>query len=66
MRILIILVTMLIRLAVMPWYLQAYLNLAPRKLSRLKKEAGRIKDEDAQKLVRALAIEDRLFILPII
>ncbi|XP_074603085.1 transmembrane protein 161-like emei [Brevipalpus obovatus] len=56
MRIFVILSTMLIRLAVMPWYLQSYLNLAPRKLARLKKEAGRVKDEEVQKLISGVFV----------
>lgn len=50
-RLSLIVIVMLIRVAVMPWYLQAYLNLAPKKLSRLRKESGRTKTDEIQKIV---------------
>lgn len=50
-RIAVILSIMIFRLILMPKYLQAYLNLAPRKLSKLTRESGKIKTEVIQRTV---------------
>ncbi|RWS11469.1 transmembrane protein 161B-like protein, partial [Dinothrombium tinctorium] len=50
-RLIVILVIIALRFLLMPKYLQAYLNLAPRKLSRLKKEVGRITNVELQKMI---------------
>ncbi|RWS28401.1 transmembrane protein 161B-like protein [Leptotrombidium deliense] len=50
-RIIIILLIVFLRLLLIRKYLQAYLNLAPRKLLRLKKEVGRIKNVELQKMI---------------
>lgn len=59
-RIFIIVSIMLLRIAVMPWYLQAYLNIAPKKLGRLKKESGRIKTDDMQKIVSFFYLNQKI------
>ena len=41
----------LLRLAVMPQYLQSYLNMAYHKLEGLKQEAGKVTNMDIQKLI---------------
>ena len=41
----------LLRLAVMPQYLQSYLNMAYHKLEELKQEAGKVTNIDIQKLI---------------
>ena len=51
MRLLAIIVTIILKLAVMPVYLQSYLNLANLRLEKQKKEAGRISNKDFQKKV---------------
>lgn len=50
-RILIVLMTLLVRLSLMPLYLQAYLDLALVKLVHLKKQSGKIKNIELQKMV---------------
>ncbi|XP_064469449.1 transmembrane protein 161B-like [Ornithodoros turicata] len=50
-RIVCVLAVVLMRLLLMPRYLQSYLNLAPEKLSELRKEAGRITNIELQKKV---------------
>lgn len=44
----------MLRLVLMPIYLQAYLNLAYDRLEEQKKEAGRITNVDLQKKVKYL------------
>jgi hypothetical protein len=51
MRIYLIILSVVYRLAVMPTYLQAYLNLAYQKVQDLKQEAGKISNIDLQRLV---------------
>jgi len=51
MRLYLIMLTVLYRLAVMPTYLQSYLNLAFHKVSELKQEAGKISNVDLQRRV---------------
>lgn len=51
MRIILVASTIVIRLALMPRQLQAYLDMAQRRLDVQKKEAGRITNIDLQKKV---------------
>ena len=51
MRLLLIVAAVLLRLAVMPTYLQAYLNMAYHRIEEQKKEAGRITNTELQKKV---------------
>jgi len=51
MRLYLVAVTVLFRLAIMPTYLQAYLNLAYDKVQELKQEAGKISNVDLQRRV---------------
>ena len=46
-----VIAVVLFRLAVMPRYLQSYLNMAYDKLEELKQEAGKISNIDLQKMV---------------
>lgn len=50
-RLMLIVITVVLRLILMPIYLQAYLNLAHDRLEEQKKEAGRITNVDLQKKV---------------
>ena len=52
MRLIAIIVVVLLKLALMPVYLQSYLNLANQRLDVQKKEAGRISNIELQKKVR--------------
>lgn len=51
MRLIIIVVAVLLKIVLMPIYLQSYLNLAIQRLEIQKKEAGRITNVDLQKKV---------------
>lgn len=51
MRLLLIIFTVMLRFALMPRQLQAYLDMAQRRLDLQKKEAGRITNIDLQKKV---------------
>ncbi|XP_023245035.1 transmembrane protein 161B [Copidosoma floridanum] len=53
-RLIAIVVAVLLRFALMPVYLQSYLNLANQKLEIQKKEAGRISNTEFQKKVAAV------------
>lgn len=50
-RLIIIVVAGLLKIVLMPIYLQSYLNLAIQRLEIQKKEAGRITNVDLQKKV---------------
>jgi hypothetical protein len=50
-RILLILLIIAIRFLLINKYLQAYLNLAPNRLCRLRKEAGKISNIELQKMI---------------
>ena len=50
-RLYMIIFVFLLKLAMMPKYLQSYLNLAYHKLEELKLEAGKITNVDVQKLI---------------
>jgi len=52
MRLIIIIIAVLLKIVLMPIYLQSYLNLAIQRLEVQKKEAGRITNVDLQKKVR--------------
>lgn len=45
---------MLIKLALMPWYLQAYLDMAYHRTEAQKKEAGRVTNVEYQKKIAAV------------
>jgi hypothetical protein len=51
MRLIVIVVAVLLRLALMPSYLQAYLNMAYHRIEEQKKEAGRITNTELQQKV---------------
>ncbi|XP_056639805.1 transmembrane protein 161B [Diorhabda sublineata] len=53
-RLIAIVVTMCLKLTLMPWYLQAYLDMAHHRLERQKKEAGRITNKELQKQIAAV------------
>lgn len=50
-RIVAIVFTVFIKLVLMPWYLQAYLDMAYNRTQEQKKEAGRITNKEFQKKV---------------
>lgn len=50
-RLIIIVIAGLLKIVLMPIYLQSYLNLAIQRLEIQKKEAGRITNVDLQKKV---------------
>lgn len=50
-RIVLVLAVVVLRLVLMPRYLQSYLNLAPEKMAELRKEAGNISNIDLQRKV---------------
>lgn len=49
-----IIVTMLIKLILAPWYFQTYLDMAYHRVEMQKKEAGRISNKDFQKKIAAV------------
>lgn len=51
MRLVAVVITVLLKIVLMPIYLQSYLNLAIQKIEIQKKEAGRITNVDLQKKV---------------
>lgn len=51
-RLILIILAVALRFALMPIYLQAYLNIAHDRLEEQKKEAGRITNVDLQRKVR--------------
>ncbi|XP_013164473.1 PREDICTED: transmembrane protein 161B [Papilio xuthus] len=53
-RLLLVVVTVVIKLVLMPRQLQAYLDMAQRKLDSQKKEAGRITNIDLQKKIASV------------
>lgn len=60
-RLWIIILLCVLRLAMMRHHLQAYLNLAQKSVDQMKKEAGRISMVDLQKMVSMVAL--RLYIV---
>lgn len=69
-RILAVVSTMGMKLFIMPWYLQAYLDMAYHRVEEQKKEAGRITNRDFQKKVAAvfyyLCVVTLQYVAPII
>lgn len=63
-RLWIIILLCVLRLAMMRHHLQAYLNLAQKSVDQMKKEAGRISMVDLQKMVSMVAL--RLYICSIL
>lgn len=61
-RLWVILLLCVLRLAMMRYHLQAYLNLAQKGVLQMKKEAGRISTVDLQKMV-LIAFCSYVFIL---
>ncbi|XP_045469421.1 transmembrane protein 161B [Harmonia axyridis] len=53
-RVLAIVIAMCIKIILMPWYLQAYLDMAYHRTEEQKKEAGRITNIDYQKKISAV------------
>lgn len=70
MRLIAIVVAVLLKLILMPIYLQSYLNLAMQRLENQKKEAGRITNVDLQRKIAAvfyyLCVVALQFIVPLI
>lgn len=58
-RLWVILLLCVLRLAMMRYHLQAYLNLAQKGVLQMKKEAGRISTVDLQKMVRFITFYSR-------
>lgn len=58
-RLVLIVIAVVLRLVLMPIYLQAYLNIAYERLEEQKKEAGRITNIDLQKKVVLCSICNR-------
>lgn len=50
-RLVVVVATMILKLILMPWYLQAYLDMAYHRLENQKKEAGRITNTELQQQV---------------
>ncbi|XP_060523973.1 transmembrane protein 161B isoform X2 [Cylas formicarius] len=69
-RLVAIVFTMCLKIALMPWYLQAYLDMAYRRTEEQKKEAGRITNIEFQKKIAAvfyyLCVVTLQYIAPII
>lgn len=63
MRLLLIVAAVLLRLGVMPTYLQAYLNMAYHRIEEQKKEAGRITNTELQKKVCVSRVQKFVVIL---
>ncbi|CAH1169334.1 unnamed protein product [Phyllotreta striolata] len=53
-RLFLVVLTVVLKLVLMPWYLQAYLDMAYHRLENQKKEAGRITNIELQKQVAAV------------
>ena len=51
-RIILVVLTCVLRLGLMPHYLQSYLNMANDRIQEQKKESGRISNKELQKQVR--------------
>ncbi|CAH1175597.1 unnamed protein product [Phaedon cochleariae] len=69
-RLVAIISTMCLKIILMPWYLQAYLDMAYYRLENQKKEAGRITNIDLQKQIASvfyyLSVVTLQYIAPII
>lgn len=70
MRLAAVVIAVILRFALMPLYLQSYLNLASQRLEDQKKEAGRITNTDLQKKIAAvfyyLCVVSLQYVAPII
>ncbi|XP_047347102.1 transmembrane protein 161B [Vespa velutina] len=70
MRLIVIILVLLLKIILMPMYLQSYLNLAVSRLESQKKEAGRITNVELQRKIAAvfyyLCVVALQFIVPII
>lgn len=64
-RIVVILLVISLRLGLIRKYLQAYLNIAPQKLTFMKKETGRITNIELQKLVNVFGIDSNFVLITI-
>ncbi|CAH1111102.1 unnamed protein product [Psylliodes chrysocephalus] len=53
-RLVVVVATMILKLILMPWYLQAYLDMAYHRLENQKKEAGRITNTELQQQIAAV------------
>lgn len=53
-RLLVILFVLMLRFVLFRKYLQSYLNIAPQKISYLKRQTGKMTNIDVQKLVKIL------------
>jgi len=53
-RLWIVVMTVVLRLCMMPQYLQAYLNMSQRKIDELKKQTGRIKNTELQRTIASV------------
>lgn len=56
MRLFAVVVVVLLKLSLMPIYLQSYLNLAEQRIENQKKEAGRITNVELQKKASYIGI----------
>ncbi|XP_014237214.1 transmembrane protein 161B [Trichogramma pretiosum] len=54
MRLIVIIIAILLKIVLMPIYLQSYLNLANQRLEMQKKEAGKISNKEFQKKIAAV------------
>lgn len=53
-RLILVVVAVVLRLALMPVYLQSYLNMAAKRVESLRKEAGRITNVELQRRIAAV------------
>lgn len=60
-RVILIVISMLLRLCVMPIYLQAYLNMAYDRTRALKNEVGKISNIDLQKTVSVRSLGLKIY-----
>lgn len=69
-RLILIIFAVFLRLALMPIYLQSYLNMAARRIESLRKEAGRITNIELQRRISAvfyyLCVVALQFVAPLI
>jgi len=69
-RILLVILTVILRISLMPVYLQAYLNIAQDRIEDIKKEAGRITNVSLQRTVSSiffyLCVVTLQFVAPLI
>lgn len=63
MRLIIIIIAVLLRMVLMPIYLQAYLNLAYDRIEEQKKEAGRITNAEYKQVRKRLSFSFKTYML---